>query len=850
MKLFKTFVLVILLSSFSYISYSVIDDYVAKLYKYEVENTPEKTYIHTDKPYYTTGETIWLKSYLVNGVNHTVAKKSKVLHVELINPKDSIVYKEKLYVSDTDYGAAGNIDIDEKWSSGNYQLRAYTNYMRNYDSNYFFKKNIRIQKIEKPTENIDYVNSSKAPVIETSNSKENDNQNIKIEGLSINFYPEGGTAVPNINNVYGIKAIDKNGNGVKLEGQIRKKGENDILTLFRTFNFGLGVVSFIPKAGTTYIADVTVNNKTFSYELPIVPENSSNLQIKYNEETIKLTVNSSIKNINNYFIIGHLRGKAFFSKQIPNTNLNTYSFKLVTNDLETGVAHFTLFNAEGKPEAERLVFIDNDTQQLDTQIKLNKKEFNKTEKVNLSINSFFKNEEIQNANVSLAITQKDIVSLENNETIKSWLLLNSDLRGEIPNAMFFFDESKPKHFRKFLLKSLMLTNGWRRFSWKNATTNNFIKKEKYQPEKGIYIKGRAFPMNNKITSSSIETSIVFLGKGIYSEKKNTNADGSFIYGPYIIHDTIGTIVQAKIPTIKNEKQKKRVSILLSPEQPGPKIDSMNSAQQTIRNPINLKNYKKRLEYIKQIDFSFDRVNQLEEVLVTGNKKTYEDELQDRADELANYGFPTNRIVIDSLDAKIDTSVLNLLYRVPGVRISGTSPNINITVRSGFSNNNNSGSILNSNNNGVLFLLDGVETDFSFIENLTASNISFIDVLKGVDTNFYGPRGANGVIAIYSNLNSNYTITKKSPGIIDFLTSPFYKAKEFYAPDYSKNTSDLYKPDYRTTLHWNPNINIGVANKQVEYFYTNDQAGVYQIEVQGITNKGKLIYATKDFKVVD
>lgn len=849
MKFFKAFILVVLLSSFAYTSYSVIDDYITKLYKYEIENAPEKTYIHTDKPYYTTGETIWLKSYLINGVNHTTAKKSKVVHIELINPKDSIVFKEKLYVSDADYGAAGNIDIDEKWPSGNYQLRAYTNYMRNDNSKYFFKKNIQIQKIEMPTKNIDYVDLNKVPVIDTSFTKKNSVEKIKIEGLSINFYPEGGTPVANKNNVYGVKAIDKNGNGVKIEGIIKEKGADDILTPFRTFEFGLGNISFTPKTGTKYIAEVIVNNKTFSYELPIAPDKSSNLQIKNNEDSIKLTVNSSAKNINNYFVIGHLRGKAFFSKQIPNTNLNTYSFKLVTNDLEPGVAHFTLFNAEGKPEAERLVFIDNDAQKLDTKIILNKKEFQKREKANLNIKAFLKNKEIQNANISLAITQKNIIALDNNETIKSWLLLNSDLRGEIPNAMFFFDESKPKRMRKFLLESLMLTNGWRRFNWKNAAKNNLLKKEKYQPEKGIYIRGRAFPMNNKINPSSIETNIVFLGQDIYSEKKNTNADGSFLYGPYIIHDTIGTIIQAKIPAIKNEKQKKKVSILLSPEQLGPKIDSINSAQQTITNLINLKNYKKRLEYIKQIDFSFDSVNQLEEVLVTGNKKTYEDELQDRADELANYGFPTNRIIIDSLDAKIDTRFINLLYRVPGVRITGTSPDINISIRSGFSNNNNTDSIFNGNN-GALFLLDGVETDFSFIENLTASNISFIDVLKGIDANFYGPGGANGVIAIYSNLNSNYTITKKSPGIIDFLTSPFYKAKEFYAPDYSKNINDLYKPDYRTTLHWNPNINIGATHKQIEYFYTNDQPGIYQIEIQGITSKGKLIYATEEFKIID
>jgi len=249
MKFFKVLLFISLLCSFGYAGSIVIEKLLSQIKKYEKENAPEKTFIHTDKPYYTTGETIWLKSYLVNGVNHSAIKKSEVLYVELINSNDSIVFKEKQHVSKSDLGVAGSILINEKWDSGNYQLRAYTNYMRNDNSNYFFKKNIAIEKLKEPVKGLDYIDLNNVPVIDTTKVKEDINNTIvsKLEDLTIKFYPEGGTIVANKKNVFGIKALHKNGNGVKIEGVIREKQTKTISSPFRTFDFGLGSVSFIPK---------------------------------------------------------------------------------------------------------------------------------------------------------------------------------------------------------------------------------------------------------------------------------------------------------------------------------------------------------------------------------------------------------------------------------------------------------------------------------------------------------------------------------------------------------------------------------------------------------------------------
>ena len=66
-------------------------------------NTPaerpyqEKVYLHTDKPYYLKGDTIWLKGYLVDAQTHRMEDaQSRFLYVELINRKDKVVQRKKL----------------------------------------------------------------------------------------------------------------------------------------------------------------------------------------------------------------------------------------------------------------------------------------------------------------------------------------------------------------------------------------------------------------------------------------------------------------------------------------------------------------------------------------------------------------------------------------------------------------------------------------------------------------------------------------------------------------------------------------------------------------------------------
>ena len=103
---------------------------------------PEKTFLHTDKDFYTNGETIWFKTYLVDGISHETSPKSKVVYVELVDNKDSIVARRKLFVENL--GASGDIQLDNDIAQGEYTLRSYTKYMLNGEDPIVFEKSVPI----------------------------------------------------------------------------------------------------------------------------------------------------------------------------------------------------------------------------------------------------------------------------------------------------------------------------------------------------------------------------------------------------------------------------------------------------------------------------------------------------------------------------------------------------------------------------------------------------------------------------------------------------------------------------------------------------------------------------------
>ena len=115
----------------------------------------EKVYIHTDKPYYYPGENIWMKAYMNYSQSDLSDSLSKVLYIELINQSKEIIQSRVAKIEDR--GAISDFMLPTNLPAGNYMIRCYTNWMRNFGEQCFSLKTIPVlnlsERLERQTYN-------------------------------------------------------------------------------------------------------------------------------------------------------------------------------------------------------------------------------------------------------------------------------------------------------------------------------------------------------------------------------------------------------------------------------------------------------------------------------------------------------------------------------------------------------------------------------------------------------------------------------------------------------------------------------------------------------------------------
>jgi hypothetical protein len=110
----------------------------------------EKIYIHTDKPYYYPGEIIWFKGYV--NYNATAADTlSKTAYVELIRTENKSIAISKIMAIDSGY-FQGELTLPDSLKTGNYMLRSYTSWNRNFKDSEFFTKSVPVLKLKENVE--------------------------------------------------------------------------------------------------------------------------------------------------------------------------------------------------------------------------------------------------------------------------------------------------------------------------------------------------------------------------------------------------------------------------------------------------------------------------------------------------------------------------------------------------------------------------------------------------------------------------------------------------------------------------------------------------------------------------
>ena len=157
----------------------------------------EKAYLHFDKPYYAAGDTIYFKAYVTLGEHYDLTKASGMLHVDLVDPGNTVV--KSIILQLVNGIGWGDFSLPFSLPKGNYRVRAYTKYMQN-NTDYFFDKIIPVGSV---------MNTSTASAANTQAAK-----------ADLQFFPEGGELVTAMVSKVAFKAIGPNGLGINVKGVI------------------------------------------------------------------------------------------------------------------------------------------------------------------------------------------------------------------------------------------------------------------------------------------------------------------------------------------------------------------------------------------------------------------------------------------------------------------------------------------------------------------------------------------------------------------------------------------------------------------------------------------------------
>lgn len=760
--------------------------------QYSGQALPEKLFLHLDRPLYVTGETMWFKIYAVDGTFHKPLPVSKIAYVEVLDQEQKPVLQGKIALQDAT--GRGSFVLPASLASGNYVVRGYTNWMKNFGPDYFFQCPVTI------------VNTFTSLGLKPGQDS---------AAYDIQFFPEGGNLVKGIPNTVAFKVTDKFGQGLDAEGTLLDQ-QGKLITPFKTLKFGLGRFSFTPTETVSYTATITLANKQIlSQKLPAVYEQGVVMHLAEESlDKIKITVQTNTPDLltSDVLLLGHARQQISVSATIRLTN-GQAEFSVNKKDLAEGISHFTLFNGQKQPLCERLYF-RRPTQQLIINAATDKIDYTTRHKVSVQFATTTVARQAVPANLSLAVYRLDSLPTASTPNINSYIWLTSDLKGKIENPDYYFTDTSLDAAEA--TDNLMLTHGWRRFRWETVFSNKADSFEFLPELNGHLIQGRLTQNTTGKVVPGIPTFLASPSRHIrlYNSVSKENGliqfDVKDFYGPREIILQTNTQQDSTYHfEIFNPFSQKYTTKQLTPFTLSERYKT-DIAQRHLQMQVQRVYFKKHTNVFKP---AF-------------------------TDSLAFYGQPDEKYLLDDFTR---FRVMEEVMReyVPGVQVRIRKDGFHFMV---FDNVNKS--IFHEN---PMVLLDGVPV-FN-INKLMAVDPLKIQKLEVITSRYLqGTLTYNGLVS-YTTYKGDLEGYQLNPRTFVQEYEGLQLQREFYAPRYetiSEKQSRL--PDLRNLLYWNPDlVSTTNANQKLE-FYTSDKAGKYLVVMQGISPDGRAGNTSFSFEV--
>lgn len=725
----------------------------------------EVIYLQTSKDIYETGEDLWFKAYQVDRANHYLSAESQTLYLQVVSKSDSVVWQEKYPLFN---GIAhGHVFLSDKLRNGTYNLEAYT-------SSSFFNDSCAL-------------NSTRAfEVIDNITNREIIPQKDSITNFRLDFFPEGGNIVNGIPSSVAFKATDGRSNPIDIIGGLY---ENDsLLRHIESTHDGMGQFSFIPQMENNY--QVRLNTGQ-SFVLPkIHAEGLSMHLIQQCEEFLEFMVyqnNGALKQ--RVFILGQMGGvPRCLGKGVLQDSLRIKIPINKTDFLVQGIAEFTLFDELEKPIAERLVFI-NPNKELHITAKFDKLIYKSKDKVELKIKvTDFEGNPAQ-AHLGVSVFDRAYSHNSYPINIRTHYLLSSQLVGNIHNPYYYFNKENSNRLEA--LDLLLLTQGWRRYTWGYQRDTHFGTTLLNDSIKGVQRirdkKLRGTEQMVKVFNPKDETAFVWV-----------DSLERFNIAPDVMYQLREGYLYLK-PLLDADKK-----IKLEVEDPFIAINQTRKLK-TSFSPFVDMNYIKDIPFEQSLLAKQSGTILLEEIIVTGKShKPIRDKYMGRLDSLAQVNLG------------------------PWACECNKQPPLFLqNYRTGYDHHDHPGGRYEGKK------IPPVEGETYTLIKYEPAGVDGEWILTDKKTIIYhGPEYSDEDLLRMNNL---------------WRVKGYYGARDFYMPDELDIRSPL--PDTRNTLLWNPMVITDEKGEATLELYTSDLNTGFIGRIEGIGNDGLLGATTCEMNVI-
>jgi len=780
-------ILSIIFLSLINVSYSQ-EEKLVKSYTDYHKTAREIVYLHLNKSTYIKGEDIGFTAYVLDKRNKKPSIYTSNLYVVIEDSNNTIVKQKLVRVNE---GVASNIfEVDSSFSSGIYNIKAYTNWMLNFNEKNHYSESIQIIDLEKQAK-------------ENTTLAEND--------IDAQFLPESGHLLSDVSNVIGVTLKDQYGYGIpNAKGTVIDNNKNTITT-FATNQFGIGNFQLTPTTTNTYTVKLKVEGKEYETSLNQEIEQKGiilSLNKLKDKIYISLTTNNetfnTIKN-QRYTLMIH-NGASYNLIDVYFTDNTVITSVLDKNTTSPGINIVTLLNSEDKPIAERLFFNHHGINVLKSStINTSKTK----DSVTFNINFKYLDPSLKNS-FSVSVLPQETRAYNRENNIISSTYLEPYVKGVIEQPKYYFTDVDTK--KEYELDNLLITQGWSSYSWETIFKGSPTLS--YEFEQGISVKANIASKNIKNKSGLNDLMYYMNNDGFMIAEANPEDSHYWIYG--LFPEEGSTLKMSKTTFDEGLKPAKLYLQFFPGKIPTLKNYSIGLVGHTKPNLIENQDSYIRSNFFKNLK----NVQELEEVVVTSNP-IIEKRLKQHKLSTGRFGKVT---VIDKHDETLFVSLTDYIdNRILTEYVRYKETNDSSFKIERFTLN--------------YFLDDVLLTDISLLDGLYLSDIESIEFNRfGVSDGFRSP---NGFIKIYTKKFPTTRYDKQTAKAYDFPLT-FSSNKTFYVPKYRYYADDFYK--LYGVIDWKPKLTVNESGN-ISFKIAKPKVPI-SLYIEGIANNGYLVFEDK------